>query len=314
MKVVVAIGGNALVEPEGSGDIHEQFRLSREIALPLADLVEAGRQLTITHGNGPQVGSVMRRVELASKEVYPIDLGLAVANTQAGMGYMISQTLRNELSRRGIDRSCTAIVTTVIVDKDSPAFSHPSKPIGWFMDAETARLHRERDGWQIVEDAGRGYRRVVPSPRPLQIVQLSTIKRLVDAGELIIAGGGGGIPVIENEIGEYHGVEAVIDKDLTSAIIAAEVGADVLALVTGVETVYVNYGKPDQESLGQVSMERIERFIAEGQFAAGSMLPKLEAAVQFLKSPHHPSAQVVITNIEKLPAALRGETGTTITR
>jgi len=313
MKVVVAIGGNALVDPEGSGDIHEQFRLSRAMARPLADLVQSGCQLTITHGNGPQVGSVMRRVELSSDEVYPIDLGLAVGNTQAGMGYMISQTLRNELHGRGIDRTCSAIVTTVVIPADSPEFDKPTKPIGWFMDEATAIKHRDRDGWDIVEDAGRGYRRVVPSPKPIRIVQIATIKKLVEAGELIVAGGGGGIPVIENETGEYHGVEAVVDKDWTSAMLAAEVEADVLVLVTGVESVFINFGTPQQETLKRVGLERIKALVADNQFPAGSMRPKIEAAARFLEVRNDPSARAVITDLHHVPAALDGQAGTTLT-
>lgn len=312
MKVVVAIGGNALVEPGGSGDIREQFQRSRTLARPLADLVQSGHQLTIVHGNGPQVGSVMRRVELSSNEVYPLDLGLAVANTQAGMGYMISQTLRNELLNRGAERLCTTIVTTVVVDRNDPAFERPTKPIGPFMDEAAAERHRDRDGWQVVEDAGRGYRRVVPSPRPLRIVQLSTIGKLVEAGELIIAAGGGGIPVIENERGEYHGVEAVIDKDFTSAILAAKVSADVLALVTSVPAVYINFGRSDQAALHHVTVQRVEALIGEGHFPPGSMLPKLEAAVQFLEDRNDSAARVVVTDIDSVPASLEGRSGTTI--
>jgi len=313
MKAVVAIGGNALVEPGGCGDIHQQFARSRVVAQPLADLVQQGWQVTITHGNGPQVGSIMMRVEIASKQVYPIDMGLAVANTQAGMGYMIAQTLRNELRRRGDDRMAVAIVTTVLVDRHDPAFENPTKPIGPFFDEQTARQHQAADAWQIIEDSGRGYRRVVPSPRPLSILQISTIKKLVDMGELIVAGGGGGIPVIENEQGELEGVEAVIDKDRTSAILAAEVKADVLVLVTGVERVFVNYGKPNQEALHKVNTRRVEELIAQNQFATGSMLPKVESAVQFLKTRNDPAARAIITELHQVPEALQGRTGTTIT-
>ncbi|MFH1419102.1 MAG: carbamate kinase [Planctomycetota bacterium] len=312
MKAVVAIGGNALVTPGGPGDIRDQFALSRRMAKPLADLVQDGWQMTIVHGNGPQVGSIMRRVEIASAQVYPIDLGLAVADTQAGMGYMIGQTLQNELHNRGTERSCVAVVTTVLVDKDDPSFARPTKPIGPFLDEQAARRHRDADGWNIVEDAGRGYRRVVPSPKPLRINQLSVIKKLVESGELIVAGGGGGIPVIENEKGELHGVEAVIDKDLTAAMLAVAVEADVLAIITGVECVYLNFGRPDQEALRSVDTARIEELIATGRFAAGSMLPKVAATAQYLKDRGDPSARAVITDWSDLPAALAGTKGTTI--
>jgi carbamate kinase len=313
MKIVVAIGGNALVTPGGTGDIHDQFALSRKMAKPLADLVQEGWQVTITHGNGPQVGSVIRRVEIASKQVYPIDLGLAVAETQATMGYMIAQTLGNELHNRGVERSCVVLVSTVVVDEQDPAFGRPTKPIGPFLDQDSARRHREEDGWEIIEDAGRGYRRVVPSPKPLRIVQLPVIKRLIEAGELLVAGGGGGIPVIENEKGERHGVEAVIDKDLTSALLAAEVGADVLALITGASAVFLGFGRADQEALDRVDVARLESLITGNEFAEGSMLPKIQAAIQFLNSRADPQARAVITDWSDLPAALDGRTGTTIT-
>lgn len=283
------------------------------MAKPLAELVQRGWQLTVTHGNGPQVGSVIRRVEIAAKQVYPIDLGLAVAQTQADMGYMISQTLRNELHNRGVERTVSAVVTSVLVDADDPAFKNPTKPIGPFLSLEDAERHRSEDGWVVIEDAGRGYRRVVASPRPLAIIELPAIRRMIDAGELLVAGGGGGIPVIANEIGEHHGVEAVIDKDLTAAIIAAEVGVDVLAIITGIEAVYLNFRKPNQETLRQVNLARLATLIQEGHFAEGSMLPKIRAAVQFLKARNDPSARAVVTDWSDLPAALEGRTGTTIT-
>lgn len=313
MKAVIAIGGNALVSPGGTTDIHDQFSLSRQMVKPLADLVQQGWQLTVTHGNGPQVGSIMRRVEIASDLVYPIDLGLAVADTQAGMGYMIAQTLRNELHNRGVERTCSAIVTSVLVDADDPAFASPTKPIGSFMDEQTAARHREQDGWTVVEDAGRGYRRVVPSPTPLRIIQLPVIKRLVDAGELIIAAGGGGIPVIENDKGEFHGVEAVIDKDLTAAMIAAEIGVDVLAIITSVASVYRNFGKPNQEPIRTVDVQCVESMIDDNQFAVGSMLPKIQAAIQFLRNHDDPNARAIITDWSDVPAAVAGRAGTTIT-
>lgn len=314
MKVVVAIGGNALVTPGGPGDVADQFRHSRQMVRPLADLVERGWQVTVTHGNGPQVGNVMRRVELSSHVVYPIDLGLAVADTQAGMGYMIAQTLMNELLHRKIGRLCVALVTSVIVNEGDPAFARPTKPIGPFLDSESARRHREKDGWVIIEDAGRGYRRVVPSPQPQHIVEIDAIRQIVDAGWLLVAGGGGGIPVIVNKKGELHGVEAVIDKDLTSAMIAAEVKADVLVLLTGVECVFVNFGKPNQEPLRRATISDVERLIAQKQFPEGSMLPKIRAAIQFLQDRDDPEARAVITDWSDLPAALEGKTGTTITQ
>ncbi|HWL94442.1 MAG TPA: carbamate kinase [Phycisphaerae bacterium] len=313
MKVVVAIGGNALVEPGGRGDITEQFARSRIVAKTLAELVIQGWQVTVTHGNGPQVGSIMRRVEISSGEVYPIDLGLAVADTQAGMGYMICQTWRNELHNRGVDRDAVAIVTPVIVDAGDPAFLNPTKPIGPFLTEAQAKQHAQRDGWKIIEDSGRGWRRIVPSPRPRSIEPMALIRTLVNSGELVVAGGGGGIPIIVNEKGEHHGVEAVIDKDFTSAIIAAEVGADALVLVTGVEHVFINFGKPNQEALLNIAIPEIERHVAENQFPPGSMLPKIQAAVQFLKGRNSPDAKAVIVDLDNVAGALAGKTGTTIT-
>ncbi|MCZ6699057.1 MAG: carbamate kinase [Planctomycetota bacterium] len=312
MKCVIAIGGNALVTP-GKGNIADQFARSRQLAKTLADVIQQGCQITLTHGNGPQVGSVMRRVEISSNEVYPIDLGLAVADTQAGMGYMLCQTLRNELAHRGIDRPCVAIVTTVEVDRDDPAFGRPTKPVGSFFSAEAAEHHRSEHGWDVMEDAGRGYRRVVASPRPLRIVQLPVIKHLVDAGFLLVAAGGGGVPVIVNEAGEHHGVEAVIDKDLTSALLAAEIESDALVLVTGVESVYINYNRPEQEALRNVTVDQLEGLIREGHFAEGSMLPKIQAALQFIRKRDAKGARAVITDWSHISQALDGSTGTTLT-
>jgi carbamate kinase len=314
MKTVVAIGGNALITPGGPGNIADQFAHSRKIARPLADLVDAGWQIVLTHGNGPQVGSIMRRVELASGEVYPLDLGLAVADTQGGMGYMLAQTLMNELTTRGRGRVVTAMITTVVVDPDDPAFRHPSKPIGRFLDRQTALRHRDSDGWLVTEDAGRGWRRVVASPRPLRIVEMPVARRLIEDGHIILFGGGGGIPVVEDGRGQLSGVEAVIDKDLTSAMIAADIEADALALVTGVEGVYVNYGKPAQRQLSQVALADLRRFIAEGQFAAGSMLPKIEAAIDFLTRHRNASSRAVVCDLGSLPKALAGQAGTAIIR
>lgn len=312
MRVVVAIGGNALIDPDGDGSIPAQFRRSRVVAEPLSDLVEAGWQVIVTHGNGPQVGSVMRRVELSSKEIYPIDLGLAVADTQGGMGYMICQTWRNELRRRGHDRAVTAVITTVTIDVSDPGFTNPTKPIGGFMDEATARKHEQDDGWSIIEDAGRGFRRVVSSPRPKKVNEMPTIKALVDAGALVVAGGGGGIPVIHDEQGDEQGVEAVIDKDLTSAIIAAETHADVFVLVTAVEHVFVDFGKPTARPLKDVTLEEIRQHVAEGQFPAGSMLPKIEAAIEFLETAKNPDARAVVVDLFHVPMALSGASGTTI--
>lgn len=312
MRIVVAVGGNALITPGTAGDIHDQFDHARKMAFPLSDLVQRGWHVTITHGNGPQVGSIMRRVEISAASVYPIDLGLAVADTQAGMGYMIAQTLRNELHHRRIERTCTAIVTSVLVDQDDPAFAKPTKPIGPFLGKDAAERHQRENGWSIVEDAGRGYRRVVASPIPKRIIELEVIKKLVESGILLVAGGGGGIPVVLDDKGELHGIEAVIDKDFTSAMIAAELKADVLAILTGVECAYIRFGKPDQEPLRLVDLDTLEGHIARREFAEGSMQPKILAARQFLQARNDPAARAIITDWSDLPAAIEGKTGTTI--
>jgi carbamate kinase len=313
MKIVVAIGGNALITPGSAGYIADQFAHSRQMARPLADLVQRGWQLTIVHGNGPQVGSVMRRVEIAANQVYPIDLGLAVADTQAGMGYMIAQTLRNELHHRGIQRDCVAVVTSVLVDERDPGFARPTKPIGPFLTPAEAEEHRRRDGWTVVEEPGRGLRRVVASPEPLGIVEMAAIQTIVDNCCVLVAGGGGGIPVIRNARGELHGVEAVVDKDLTACLLAMQIQADALAIITGVREVYINYRKPGEEPLRQVSISKLEALIREGHFPAGSMLPKVTAALDFLRARDDPRARSIITDWETLPAALEAKAGTTVT-
>jgi len=312
MKIIVAIGGNALVTPGGTGDIPDQFAHARQMAVPVAELVRRGHQVTVIHGNGPQVGSIMRRVELSSTSVYPIDLGLAVADTQAGMGYMLCQTLHNELLKHGLSRECAALVTSVVVDGNDAGFRNPTKPIGPFLTEAQARRHREVDGWNIVEDAGRGYRRVVASPRPVRIVELGTIRKLIESDALLVAGGGGGIPVIENERGELNGVEAVIDKDLTACLMACDARVDVLAIITGVESVFVDFNKPTQRPLRSATVVEMQEFVRQGQFPAGSMLPKVEAAIAFLSQRNDADARAIITDWSDLPAALDGRAGTTI--
>jgi len=312
MKIIVAIGGNALVTPGGTGDIADQFAHARAMAVPMAEMVKRGHQITVIHGNGPQVGSIMRRVELSSTSVYPIDLGLAVADTQAGMGYMICQTLHNELQRRGLERECATIVTSVVVDANDPGFSNPTKPIGPFLTAEQARRHRELDNWHIIEDSGRGYRRVVASPRPIRIVELAAIKRLIDSNCVLVACGGGGIPVTESENGILAGVEAVIDKDLTAQLMGEAVEADVLAIITSVPNVYADFGRPSQRRLRETTVSEMGALVKQGQFPAGSMLPKVEAAIAFLHRRNNPDTRAIITDWSNLPSALEGEAGTII--
>jgi carbamate kinase len=316
MLIVVALGGNAVSLPGREGNIADQFAATRAATKSLVDLILAGHQLVITHGNGPQVGQVMRRVEIAARHhVYPLPLDIVVADTQAGMGYMIGQCLMNEMAHRGKPRLCSTLVTTVRVDANDPAFANPDKPVGPFMTREQAEEHARNDGWKIAEDAAkRGWRRVVPSPAPREIVELPLLKKMVAGEEIVIAGGGGGIPVTRNDSGEFIGIEAVIDKDRTSAMLASELDADLLAILTNVDQVQRDYGKPTAKALSRITLDEARNLIAEKQFPAGSMGPKVEAAVQFLSSSKSASAEVLITSCERVAEGLAGATGTRIVR
>jgi carbamate kinase len=314
MLIVVALGGNA-VSPHGQpGDIPSQFAATRRAVPPLADLILAGHQLLITHGNGPQVGNVMRRVELASDRVYPLPLDIVVADTEAGMGYMICQCLMNELARRGQPRLCTTIITTVRVDPDDPAMKHPAKPVGPAMTREQSERHVREGGWQVAEDSGRGWRRVVPSPLPREIIELPLLKDLLAAGRTVVAAGGGGIPVLRDGHGHFVGVEAVIDKDRTSAMLAAEVDADLLAILTDIDQVQRDFGKPTATTVDRMTTDQAKVMIAEGQFSPGSMLPKIEAAVDFLARSRKKESQTLITSCERFADGMAGRTGTRIIR
>ncbi|MCK6456072.1 MAG: carbamate kinase [Phycisphaerae bacterium] len=315
MKLVVALGGNALSAPGEVGDIDDQFRHTTETVHRLADLIGAGHTLLITHGNGPQIGSIMRRVEIAARQnIYPIPMTLAVADTQGGMGYMISQCLMNELASRGRWRLCSTLITTTEVDPDDPAFRHPSKPIGPFYTRQRAEEHRDRDGWTVVEDAGRGWRRVVASPKPISIVEMPVIARLIDAGELVVACGGGGIPVVRTADGRYRGRDAVIDKDRTAALLALGIDADALIVLTGVERVCVKFGTPAQRAVDRMTTSEAAALMEAGEFPEGSMGPKIEAALRFLGGTSKPEAFVLITSCERVLDAWAGRTGTRIVR
>jgi len=313
-RIVIALGGNAVSPPGTAGNIAEQFAQTRRTCVHLADLIERGHRLLISHGNGPQVGNILRRVEIASKEVYPIDLGLCVADSQAGMGYMICQCLINELGQRGRECDACTIVTTVLVDRNDPAFAHPTKPIGPFLTEEEARRHQEKDGWQVVAFPKRGFRRVVPSPKPLRIQELGVIRSLYEAGRLVVAVGGGGIPVIDTPGWGYEGVEAVLDKDLSAALLALGLGADRLAILTDPPCVYVDYGEPTQRALDRLSAGEARRLLAAGQFPPGSMGPKVQAAVNFVEGSDKPDAAAVITSCEMAVDAIERGAGTWITR
>jgi carbamate kinase len=308
-SAVVAIGGNALIAEGERGTIEEQFANAAGLATQIGSLVEAGWRLVVTHGNGPQVGFILLRSELANGHAFTpkLSLDMCVADSEGGIGYIVANTLLNELGRRGLQDRVACVLTQTVVDANDPAFDHPTKPIGSAFSPEEAELHRVRDGWQTVEDAGRGYRRVVPSPRPRRIVELPAIRALLDAGLVVVAGGGGGIPVVEETTGVYRGVEAVIDKDLASAHVAASLGMPVLAITTGVERVAIHYRKPDQRDLERVTLSEIRGYLADGEFPEGSMGPKIRAAIEFLENG---GEEVVITSLACLEQALTGARGT----
>jgi carbamate kinase len=307
---VVALGGNALVRSKGNDAIPEQYETVSAVAPHLVDLVEAGWRLVVTHGNGPQVGFILRRSELASAEVNPVPLDYAVADTQGAIGYMFLKALANELHRRGLANPVVALVTQTVVDPDDPAFQHPSKPIGAFFDEATARRYSNELGWSVVEDAGRGWRRTVASPHPVEVVELATIHSLCNQGAVVVAAGGGGIPVMRAPDGDLVGVEAVIDKDLSSALLAAELEADLLAIPTGVERVAVNFGQPDERWLDSLTVAEALDLAEQGQFGEGSMRPKVEALVGFVQ--RRPGGAGVIPSPARLADALARRAGTWI--
>ncbi|HSG43060.1 MAG TPA: carbamate kinase [Anaerolineales bacterium] len=305
---VVAVGGNSLIIDKNRKSIPDQFDAVEETAKHLADMIEAGWDIVITHGNGPQVGFILRRSELALHELHPVPLDYCGADTQGAIGYMLQKAMTNEFKKRGIEKKTVTVVTQVEVDANDPAFDKPSKPIGSFMDEETAR-QRMAEGQDFVEDAGRGWRRVVPSPLPKRIVEVDAIKNLLDDGYVVVAVGGGGIPVVEKEDGSLRGVEAVIDKDFASSLLATNINADLLLISTAVEQVAINFNKPDQKWLDKITVAEAEQYGEEGHFAPGSMLPKVKAVVKFLKNG---GKQALITDPPNIDRALKGETGTWI--
>ncbi|MBI4179610.1 carbamate kinase [bacterium] len=307
--LVIALGGNAITPPGLQGTIPEQFQATRETCEHIVNLIERGHRVILTHGNGPQVGNVLRRVERARDEIYPLPLDICVADTEGGMGYMIQQCMENALRRRRIKKSIITVITQMIVDSKDPAFQKPTTPIGPFLGVEEAEARRREAGWQIVEDAGRGYRRVVPSPRPLRIVEIHAIRALVEDGCIVIACGGGGIPVVSDESGDLQGVEGVIDKDLATALLATDLGTKTMIISTGTEKVALNFKKPDQVLIDELKVADARDYLARGHFPAGSMGPKIEAAIQFLEKG---GEEVIITTPASLSRALDGKTGTRI--
>lgn len=306
--IVLAIGGNSLIRDEAHRTVPDQWELTRETCRHIAPLVEAGHRVVITHGNGPQVGFILRRSELARHELHPVPLDSCDADTQGAIGYMVQQALGNELRRHGSSKQVVAVVTQVEVDPRSPAFTRPAKPIGTFMDEASAR-RREREGWTVGEDAGRGWRRLVPSPEPLRVVELEVIRTLLADGVVVIAAGGGGIPVARRPDGELRGVEAVVDKDLASSLLARGLGADALIISTAVERVCLRYGKPDQQPLDRLTLAEARRYLAEGHFGAGSMAPKIEGIARFIEAG---GKRALVTSPESLERAVAGQAGTLV--
>jgi carbamate kinase len=311
-RLVIAIGGNSLIPDADHMTVQDQYLAAAETDDHIASLVQDGWEVAISHGNGPQVGFILRRSELASNELHEIPLDYCGADTQGAIGYMLQQNLVNDFRQRGLDVSVATIVTQVEVDADDPAFTNPSKPIGSFMDEAQAMRRRDVEGWDVREDAGRGWRRVVASPHPKRIVEIEVIKQLLDAGVVTIAVGGGGIPVVADEHGDLSGIAAVIDKDLASALLATEVGADLLLISTAVEQVALDYGTPNQRWVDRLTLAEVKAYLAEGvHFAEGSMAPKMRAVVQFLEAGGN---EALITNPVNLERAMAGETGTRIVR
>jgi carbamate kinase len=305
--VLVAMGGHAFMQKGEKGTIDEHQRNAEEIAGLLMTLVEKEYHLVISHGNGPQVGSLLLQQECSKHETPSMPLDVLVAMTEGSLGYILQQNLLNHLRRKDVRRYVVTVVTQVLVDAKDPAFKNPSKPIGPFLSKEEAEQRRTSLGWNVKEDAGRGWRRLVPSPYPLRVVQRHMIRDTVRAGHIVVACGGGGIPITKNADDAYVGVEAVIDKDLTSSVLAADIGAALLIILTAVPQVYVNYGKPDQRALGAVTLDEIEALVAQGHFPPGSMGPKIEAVIHFLK---HGGRRALITNPQSLPQAIEGRAGT----
>ena len=309
---VVAIGGNSLIKDKQHQTVEDQYDAAKETAQHMAAMVEDGWDVVIGHGNGPQVGFILRRSEIAHKVegMHELPLDVCGADSQGAIGYALQQNLQNELHQRGVNKPVTTVITQVLVDQNDPAFKNPSKPIGGFMDQAEAQRRAEDMGWEVVEDAGRGWRRVVASPLPVEVVEFEPIKALVDTGVIVIAVGGGGIPVIDLGDRQFKGTAAVIDKDFASSLLAQLLKADLLLISTAVEKVAINFGKPNQEWVSHMTLAEVKKYLAEGtHFAKGSMEPKMQAIVWFLESG---GKQAIVTNPENIGRALNGETGTLI--
>lgn len=307
---VVAIGGNSLIKDKQHQTVLDQYIAAHETCLHIVAMIQEGWNVAISHGNGPQVGFILRRSELAAHEMHEVPLDVCGADSQGAIGYALQQNLCNEFRRLGIAREAATVICQTEVAADDPAFKHPTKPIGGFMDEEQAE-RRRKEGWNIVNDANRGYRRVVASPQPLRIVELAAIRALIAAGVVVVTVGGGGIPVVADADGNLHGVAAVIDKDLASALLANNLGADLLIISTAVEKVALNFGTPEETLVDHLTLAEAKAHLAEGvHFAAGSMAPKIQAVVNYLSNG---GTTAIVTNPENVARALHGETGTVFT-
>lgn len=306
---VIAIGGNSLIADSRHPEVEYQWAAVRETAEHIAALIAAGWQVVITHGNGPQVGFILRRNELAESEVHPTPMDLIGADTQGAIGYMLQQALDNSLHGRGLNKSVVTLVTQTLVDANDPGFDHPTKPIGSFMTEEQAGVYQAA-GWGVIEDSGRGWRRVVASPLPLDIIEIAPIQSLLREGYVVVACGGGGIPVIRNDKGELRSMNAVIDKDLASSLLASRIGADVFIISTGVPKVATNFNTPQQKNLDTMTLAEARQYLQEGHFATGSMKPKVEAVIAFLEAG---GPQAIITDPPNLSNAINHGAGTWVT-
>jgi carbamate kinase len=308
---VVAIGGNSLIKDKDRQSVADQYEAMKETTHHISDMVFDGWNVALAHGNGPQVGFILRRSELASHELHEVPLDACVADTQGALGYALQQNLYNEFLSRGIKKQVVTLVTQVEVDPDDPAFQNPGKPVGSFMDEETAVQRSQQNGWAVMEDAGRGWRRVVPSPEPKRITEAEVIKSLVKAGVITIAAGGGGIPVIVDSQGMLHGVEGVVDKDIASALLASAINADLFLISTSIERVMLNFHQPNERALDHITLAEAKAFMDEGiHFVKGSMKPKMEAVINFLENG---GKRAIITTPDNIGKALAGNAGTTIT-
>jgi carbamate kinase len=309
-RAVVAIGGNSLIKDKYHQTVRDQYIAAGETCRHIAGMIKQGWDVAITHGNGPQVGFILRRSEIARHELHEIPLDVAGADSQGAIGYALQQNLYNDFARLGLQKQAVTVVTQTEVDPNDPAFQNPSKPIGSYMLEAEASRRRDHDGWLVMEDAGRGWRRVVPSPKPIRIVEEDAIKSLLDQGFVVISVGGGGIPVVRNTDGNLEGVAAVIDKDRASSLLATVIGADLFVISTAVEKVALRYGTPDQEWVDRMTLSEARGYLEEGShFAKGSMAPKIEAVVQFLERG---GGEAIITDPENVERALAGDTGTRI--